>query len=106
MLFGTDCPNGAWKNRHDMPAAHIELDSSGNPITHNPADLEKTGEAETSVVPVEAHEADGGDARDASGNLKKMESQTTGTTTPGLEPHHQRKRFTVKVQDIIEEESG
>jgi len=101
MIFGTDHPNGAWKNRHDVPAAHIDFDSSGNAVQHSAADPEKRvvkSETQTSVVPVEAHEEDGG-------AMKKMESATTDTTTTAAEHPQGRKRFHIKAEDVIEEES-
>ncbi|TCD62455.1 hypothetical protein EIP91_006882 [Steccherinum ochraceum] len=101
MIFGTDHPNGAWANRHDLPAAHLEIDNSGRRVTHEhpSSDVEKT--IETTVVPVSAEDPAGGDP-----SLKKTESQTTETTTTTAADHTpQRKRFQIKAEDVIEEES-
>lgn len=109
MIFGTDHPNGAWKDRHNIPAAHLELDSSGRPINtaHPSSDVEKTMDrgTETAVVPVDEHGGEGeNDAGE--GGLKKTESQTTETTMASGRQGHEKKRFEVKAQDVIEEESG
>ncbi|THH33241.1 hypothetical protein EUX98_g1006 [Antrodiella citrinella] len=98
MIFGTDHPNGPWSKRHDVPAAHIEFNPSGSPIAHPSTDAEKQAETETSVVPVGADETD----HDA---IKKTDSATAASRS-AIDQSRETKRFEVKVQDVIEDESG
>lgn len=103
MIFGTDHPNGAWKDRHEVPAAHLEIDPLGHPVMHSakPADVEKNVQMDTTVVPVDDSVPEGGVA------LNKTESITTGTTTSVMDHiEHEKKQFRLKMENVIEEESG
>lgn len=51
MVFGTDHPNGAWKSRHDVPAAHM--------IAPTSSDVEKP-DIQTTVIVAEADKPETG----------------------------------------------